>query len=90
MGWDYGTGMRFDRQIERFQLLVAARGDLYVPPRELSARIRPIKLADDYESFSSSAVREAILRGDPWRHMVPDAVAEWIEREGLYRGDEGE
>ena len=34
---------------------------------------------------SSSLIRRYVATGRPIRHLVPDAVAEYIEREGLYR-----
>ena len=34
---------------------------------------------------SSSDLRGRVRSGAPIRHLVPDAVAEYIEREGLYR-----
>ena len=34
---------------------------------------------------SSSLIRRYVAVGRPIRHLVPDAVAEYIEREGLYR-----
>ncbi len=33
---------------------------------------------------SSSLVRERIKAGHPWKHLVPQAVAEMIDNEGLY------
>ena len=34
---------------------------------------------------SSSEIRRRIREGEPFRHLVPEGVAEVIEREGLYR-----
>ena len=84
VGWDYGAGVPFRRQIEKFQLLVASREGEYIPPPEFSSRVHAIELAEDYSELSSTAVREAVGRGEEWRRMVPAAVAGWIEREGLY------
>lgn len=39
---------------------------------------------------SSSLVRERVAAGRPIRYLVPDAVAEAIDREGLYRAVRGE
>ena len=36
-------------------------------------------------AISSSMIRERIASGRPIRYLVPDAVAEYIERAGLYR-----
>lgn len=84
VNWDYGEGISFPQQLQRFQLLVASRGHGYDPPPELHGRIHSIELAEEYESVSSTAVREAIRTGKSWRHMAPGEVADWIEREGLY------
>ena len=34
---------------------------------------------------SSSLVRRLVAAGRPIRYLVPDAVADYVEREGLYR-----
>jgi nicotinate-nucleotide adenylyltransferase len=34
---------------------------------------------------SSSLIRSFVAAGRPIRHLVPDGVADYIEREGLYR-----
>ncbi len=35
--------------------------------------------------ISSSAIRDRVKAGEPWRHLVPDAVATRIDQLGLYR-----
>ena len=35
--------------------------------------------------ISSSQIRRMVASGRPIRYLVPDAVADYIEREGLYR-----
>jgi nicotinate-nucleotide adenylyltransferase len=37
--------------------------------------------------ISSSMVRERVRKGQPIRHLVPEAVRRVIEQEGLYRGN---
>lgn len=84
VNWDYGSGMPFSRQLERFRLLVASRGGEYTPPAGLQGRIHVIEFGKQYGALSSTAVREAMESRGDWRGMVPRAVAEWIEREGQY------
>ena len=38
---------------------------------------------------SASAVRAAVAAGQSLRSLVPDAVADYIQRHGLYRGEAG-
>jgi nicotinate-nucleotide adenylyltransferase len=36
--------------------------------------------------ISSSMIRQRVRTGAPIKYLVPDAVAAYIERHGLYRG----
>ena len=88
VNWDYGDGPSFGEQLREFQLIVAARQGQYQPPPALAGRIHPIDLSADQQAISSSAVREAIAAGRPWRDLVPPAVAEIVARQHLYRATE--
>lgn len=72
--WDYGDGEPFAEQLERYRLLVAARNGGYRVPREHADRILPFDIDDRSGAASSTAVREAIREGRPWRHLVPPAI----------------
>lgn len=49
-----------------------------------------LRLRHPLRPESATAIREAIDRGeDIWRGWVPPAVASYIDRAGLYRGDDG-
>ena len=72
--WDYGEAGAIERLMERFELLVARRGGEYEPPRRLSHRIQSLTVSADFEDVSSSQIRERIARGDPWRHLAPEAL----------------
>ena len=85
VNWNYGEGPSIAVQLREFQMIVAARRGEYAPPPELATRIHSIDLPEDLQAISSSEVREAIVAGQPWRHLVPSAVAELVERDGLYR-----
>jgi nicotinate-nucleotide adenylyltransferase len=49
----------------------------------LSSRV--ILLAKPEIDISASVIRERVRRGESIRHLVPDAVAGYIEQRGLYR-----
>jgi nicotinate-nucleotide adenylyltransferase len=60
---------------------------------DIAERLAGLQGADDRVAFfdmpridiSSSLIRRRAAAGLPLRYLVPDAVAEYIEREGLYR-----
>jgi nicotinate-nucleotide adenylyltransferase len=60
---------------------------------DISERLAELPGASDRVSFfdmpridiSSSLIRSRAAAGQPMRYLVPDAVAAYIEREGLYR-----
>lgn len=54
--------------------------DLHATPSGLVYRLQQPLLPE-----SASAIRAAIAAGTPWRHWVDPAVADFIDREGLYR-----
>lgn len=62
----------FDELSKIVTPLVLGRGD---------ASVFPIALPD----LSSTAVRRAIADGAAWEHLVPDGVAEFVRKRGLYR-----
>jgi nicotinate-nucleotide adenylyltransferase len=61
---------------------------------DIAERLEPLAGAGERVSFfdmprldvSSSLLRRRAAVGAPLRYLVPDAVAAYIEREGLYRG----
>jgi nicotinate-nucleotide adenylyltransferase len=72
--WDYGEAGAFQKMLDRFELLVAARGGEYSPPPEMRTRIHPLRLAEDYDSISATEVRRRIRAGVPWEHLVPESI----------------
>jgi nicotinate-nucleotide adenylyltransferase len=61
--------------------------------QDISARLQPLAGADRIRFFdmprldvSSSDIRRRVAAGRSIRHLVADAVAEYIEAHGLYRG----
>ncbi len=56
---------------------------------ELAAQIRSRILPTPRTDISATAVRRRVAEGRSVRCWVPDAVADYIERRGLYRGTPG-
>ncbi len=76
--------------------VVAVRRPCYPEPdlEDLARRIpesrgRIILLSGPGVEVSSTELRERVARGLPIRYLVPDRVREYIEAQGLYRGDSG-
>ena len=40
----------------------------------------------DTVELASTEIRDLVAAGKPYRHLVPGAVADYIEKRGLYRG----
>ncbi|MCS7314636.1 MAG: hypothetical protein RMI94_06420 [Bryobacterales bacterium] len=80
--WDYGRPDAIREQLREYQLLVAPRRGVWRPPDELADRIHPLAMEEGYDEVSATEVRERIRSGRPWRHLVPESIAEMVE--GLY------
>jgi nicotinate-nucleotide adenylyltransferase len=80
VNWDYGCGDSIAKQLEVFELLVASRGGRYEAPPPIRNRVRSIALPAGVEEISSTEVRRRIRTGEPWRDLVPGAVAPLIEQ----------
>ncbi len=76
--WDYGGGQPFSEQIKHYKLLVASRRGAYAVAPELANRILPFKIAAQFDTTSSSGVRQAIRSGTPWHHMVPPEIRDAV------------
>jgi len=72
--WDYGDPGAFDRMMGQFDLLVAERGGAFALPH------RALQLDQDYTHVSATDVRERILRGEQWEHLVPPTAREHVRR----------
>jgi nicotinate (nicotinamide) nucleotide adenylyltransferase len=77
--WDYGEAGVVERMLEAFHLLVAPRNGVYVPPAHVAASVHALSM-EDYSDCSATAVREAIAKRGLWREMVPQEIADWVER----------
>jgi len=74
VNWDYGRPGAFAEQLREYQLLVAPRRGIYVPPEELRGRIHALDMEDDYDELSASEVRRRISSGEAWERLVPEAI----------------
>ena len=72
--WDYGEPEVFRRMIEAFELLVAPRDGHYEPPPDIRHRVSLFQPAENISFISASEVRERLLRGEPWEHLVPPEI----------------
>lgn len=94
MGADAAVGLqswrRPERVVELASLAVARRqgvseADVAEVTRGLGCEGRTTMLEMPQFGVSSSAVRERARQGRPLRYLVPDSVADFIERGGIYR-----
>ncbi|HEY2015990.1 MAG TPA: adenylyltransferase/cytidyltransferase family protein [Bryobacteraceae bacterium] len=80
VGWDYGRPGAVVEMFRQFDLLVAARDGEYHPPTELQDAVRRLHLAREFEQVSASEVRGRISHGEPWEHLVPEAIHERVRK----------
>ena len=80
VGWDYGEGDGIEKHLEKFALLVAARGGVYEPPAKIRNRVHGLALPPGLDEVSSSEVRRRMGAGEPWRDLVPDSIAGLMEQ----------
>ncbi len=81
--WNYDEPGAIERMLEEFRLLVAARKGDYEPPAHLAHRIRSLDVPRDLDEVSSTEVRDRLRKGEPWQHLVPEAIRHAVER--IYR-----
>lgn len=82
--WDYGEPGAIEKMLEEFLLLVAERGETYLPPEHLRHRVHHLKLEEDFSDISSTEVRRRIAAGEPWEHLVPPAITARVRK--IYAG----
>lgn len=80
MEWDYGQAGVVDRMLSEFQLLVAGRDGHYQPSGRFASRIHRLTVAASIDPISSTDVRDRIRLGEPWEHLVPEAIVEDVTR----------
>lgn len=75
VAWDYGRPGAFAEMLHEFELLVFPRQGTYKPPAELRGRIHVQPLDASCDGISSTKVRERVIRGGRWEHLVPGSIA---------------
>jgi nicotinate (nicotinamide) nucleotide adenylyltransferase len=76
--WDYGRPGAIEDMLARFRLLVVERQGRLEPPDHLSDRITHVDISQPLDEVSSSEVRRRIVAGEPWRDLVPSAIADSV------------
>jgi nicotinate-nucleotide adenylyltransferase len=84
VGWKYEREEMLAEMFGQFSLLVARRQGEYVAPLHLAARIRCLDIDLGWDAVSATQVRERIASGLEWRELVPEHIADDVER--VYRG----
>jgi nicotinate-nucleotide adenylyltransferase len=72
--WDYGRAGVVEEMLREFELLVAPRDGHFSAPEEYRDRVHALQVGSGTEEVSSTEVRERIARGEPWEHLVPEAI----------------
>jgi nicotinate (nicotinamide) nucleotide adenylyltransferase len=80
--WDYGDPEFADKMLREFGLLVAPREGEYVAPERFRHAIRSLA-PGNYDNCSSTRLRETIRQKGDWRQLVPEEIAEMVEK--IYR-----
>lgn len=84
LSWDYGQPDAFQRMLQDFEMLVAARSGDFQPPDEMQGRIRSLPVDGALSAISATEVRERVRRGQPWQHMVPADIVPMVGK--IYGG----
>jgi nicotinate (nicotinamide) nucleotide adenylyltransferase len=77
--WDYGRPGVVEEMLREFELLVAPRPGHFEPPEEYRHRIHALEIRSGHEEVSSTEVRQRIVRGEPWEHLVPEKIRERVK-----------
>lgn len=77
-GWDYGEGDPIEAQLSEYEMLVAPRPALFVPPRVLAGRIHALQMEEGWAEVSSTEVRRRMRAGEAWEELVPEEIRESV------------
>jgi nicotinic acid mononucleotide adenylyltransferase len=79
VGWTYDEPGVVERMLSECELLVASREGAYEPPAHLRSRIRLLK-GPNLDKYSSTRLRELLLRGENWQDLAPKEIVELIPK----------
>jgi nicotinate-nucleotide adenylyltransferase len=82
--WNYGEAPAIEEILTEFSIMVAERGGTYEAPEHLRHRVHRLELDQDFNGVSSTEVRRRIAAGEPWEHLVPDAITAHVRK--IYAG----
>jgi nicotinic acid mononucleotide adenylyltransferase len=83
LDWPYEREPGVIEQLREFSLLVAPRGEPFIPSAPVRGSIHMLKLDPSLSGISSTEIRRRIRRGEPWTHLVPNEIAGEVG--GIYR-----
>lgn len=72
--WNYGRAEAWPEMLHEFELLVAPRAGDYSPHPDELASFRQIAIDPRCDLVSATEVRRRIAAGEPWEHLVPEAI----------------
>ena len=78
--WKYQRPEMLAEMFEEFTLLVARRQGEYQAPEHLASRVRCLDIEHAWDAVSATEVRERILAGQPWEHLVPPILIDDVRR----------
>ena len=79
---------RYEALLKECRVCAVTRGDMsYTDMQEYANELGRVKVLNaDIPDISSTRVREMLTNGEDVSGLVPEAVRQYIEAEGLYRG----
>lgn len=84
-----GTWQKIERLAELAEVIAVTRPGFALGSLALDAVVPPVRVMEMPQiSISSSEIRARVARGEPIDYLVPDKVAAYILRNGLYLGGE--
>jgi len=72
--WNYGRAEAWPEMLREFEMLVAPRAGGYSPHPDQLGSFRQITIDPGCDLISATEVRRRIATGEPWEHLVPEAI----------------